>query len=643
MNLAYHPTTCLRILHFCGLIFFLSVANSQSNYVDQLVEHFYEEDTVAMYRLVDSMQAHITEDEGTALNMLGTMLVDKMKGKSIDKKQWLDSFSTLITKESALYGEYCGQKLIYDHERAPHSKMEDQLVLEALQDSLYFTDRVMADIYHNAAVGFYKDGLYELGKAYALKAYHSVYADNNLWAKARYANALGSLSKDSKQETLEYLNYAIQHGSPGVQVPALANLAVYYGKNMNLDSALYCINKAIDLNTSLIRKNKDLYGTRGNVYLTMKSYSKALDDYHMDFRFIHEQDSFSLAVNRLNVGVTYNLMKQQELAKSSFEEALGYARNLKNYRLREHLMKQLKLMYKEDNQLDKQIDILEKQLTLKDSIASHNRSKFAEEMQAKYDVKEAQSNQERAELVSRNLSDKNKRQLLFLIASAVLISLIALLSFLLYRQVKRQKQLNATLVQQRDKIDVLHRELNHRVKNNLSFMTSLLEMQGRRIEQVETRQIFKESESRLKALSLMHQNNYFQQDNSIEINLKQYIEEIVEQLQQIFDLPNKKLQIRTSLVDIEYDAEQAMRIAMIVNELVTNSIKHAFELVENPEIHITTSQSDDGKILMQYRDNGKGYIPTAQVTTNLNTESIGTKLIQLLERQLADSFSLQIQ
>jgi two-component sensor histidine kinase len=195
--------------------------------------------------------------------------------------------------------------------------------------------------------------------------------------------------------------------------------------------------------------------------------------------------------------------------------------------------------------------------------------------------------------------------------------------------------MNETLKQQKDKIQLLNRELNHRVKNNLAFMTSLLEMQGRRTESAETKQALIESESRLKALALVH-SQLFRSDTDTEVNLKNYLEEIKEHLLGIFSLPDKELSIETDFCDYTINAEDAMRLGLIVNELVTNSVKHAFSDIENPQITISTNINSEGKLTLNYSDNGPGISKT--MGDNIKESSLGIKLIDLLRKQLGDRY-----
>ena len=97
--------------------------------------------------------------------------------------------------------------------------------------------------------------------------------------------------------------------------------------------------------------------------------------------------------------------------------------------------------------------------------------------------------------------------------------------------------------------------------------------------------------------------------------------------------------IQIHLIDKVVDAEDAMRIGLILNELVTNSVKHAFTQVDDPTIQIETTLRGD-KVVLRYRDNGPGITEQA-VLLSTRKQSLGVRLITLLERQLEDVLELE--
>ena len=296
----------------------------------------------------------------------------------------------------------------------------------------------------------------------------------------------------------------------------------------------------------------------------------------------------------------------------------------------------VKLRIKNNGEKDKD---LEQFILYNDSLFQQTEKSIDNELLEKYssEIKQLENDQLKSAQFHKELTIQRQRN--YLIIGGLILGLICMLSFLLWRQKNNQKTLSRNLKSQRDQIKILNRELNHRVKNNLAFMSSLLEMQGRRTNFDETRQALKESESRINALSLVHMN-LFKDDNDTEVNLESYLEEIVLHLKEIYDTPEKEILISYNFTDYTIDAEHAMRVGLILNELITNSIKHAFNSIENPLINIET-QKIDGKLLLLYKDNGPG-IQEQVLVNNEAAESMGVKLISLLTQQLEKDVVLQI-
>jgi two-component sensor histidine kinase len=207
----------------------------------------------------------------------------------------------------------------------------------------------------------------------------------------------------------------------------------------------------------------------------------------------------------------------------------------------------------------------------------------------------------------------------------------------MWRQRNKLKSFNTEISNQKDKIDTLHKELNHRVKNNLAFMTSLLEMQGRRTSSEEAKEIVQDSESRLRALSLVHSHLY-DKTESTNINLKTYLQDISNNLEQIFSKPDRRLNINNDIDELEVDAEIAMRIGLVLNELVTNSIKHAFNDHKEAIVNIGSFIGADNKINLKYDDGSEFNLDTFDTSAS---NSMGAKLIKLIRSQLRQEVVFQ--
>ncbi|WP_281951266.1 7TM diverse intracellular signaling domain-containing protein [Nitrosophilus kaiyonis] len=186
---------------------------------------------------------------------------------------------------------------------------------------------------------------------------------------------------------------------------------------------------------------------------------------------------------------------------------------------------------------------------------------------------------------------------------------------------KKTKELRYAL----DEKDVLIKELHHRVKNNLQIIISLLRLQSDKIENKKLSQILLESENRIRALSSVHEMLY-KSDNIAEIDAREYLENLVKEISLSFSY---KENIKVTVIsNAKLSMDKAIYCGLIINELITNAFKHAFDdnhgeievaLIERPKDYELT-----------IRDNGKG------IGNSLNFgNSLGIKLVNtLIKKQL---------
>ena len=152
---------------------------------------------------------------------------------------------------------------------------------------------------------------------------------------------------------------------------------------------------------------------------------------------------------------------------------------------------------------------------------------------------------------------------------------------------------------------VLLQEVHHRVKNNLTIISSLLNLQANKAKDEYHKKLFYESRDRLNSIATVHQLLYQSRSYS-SVNFKNYLEEILRNLNNSFSADNKKITIKNGINDVELDVSTAIPLALIVNELVTNSYKHAFNKTKEGVIEISLIENNK-KIFLRIKDNGPGY------------------------------------
>ncbi len=183
--------------------------------------------------------------------------------------------------------------------------------------------------------------------------------------------------------------------------------------------------------------------------------------------------------------------------------------------------------------------------------------------------------------------------------------------------------------------DVLLQEIHHRVKNNLQIVSSLLSLQSRYIEETESVEIFRDSQSRIKSMALVHEKLY-QSGDLTRIDLAEYVPDLVSDLFRSYCVNYNQVQFKVNSENISLDINTAIPCGLIINELVTNSIKHAFQGIIEGEIIIELKYEDDC-LKMKVQDNGVGF--PEEVNLN-NIKTLGLQLVISLTKQLDGSIEL---
>lgn len=189
-----------------------------------------------------------------------------------------------------------------------------------------------------------------------------------------------------------------------------------------------------------------------------------------------------------------------------------------------------------------------------------------------------------------------------------------------------QEQINESL---KEKI-VLLREIHHRVKNNLQIVSSLLNLQAGYITDKKILEVFKESQTRIRSMALIHEKLYQSRDLD-KINFSDYIQSLIKDLFSSYRSQADKINIKSETGEIFLEIDQAILCGLIVNELISNAIKHAFKGREEGEI-IVKLQEVDGEYKIIVKDNGIGFPKDINIE---NSETLGLQLVTSLTSQMS--------
>jgi len=187
--------------------------------------------------------------------------------------------------------------------------------------------------------------------------------------------------------------------------------------------------------------------------------------------------------------------------------------------------------------------------------------------------------------------------------------------------------------------EVLLKEIHHRVKNNMQVISSLLQLQAQYVEDEPTLALFEESQTRIHSMALIHEQLY-QSEHLDRIDLPPYVQNLVANLYQSFGCGNTAIQFNLNLDPIYLNIETAIPCGLIINELVSNSLKYAFRQSLGGEINIDIHKINPQEFQLIIQDNGSGFPPDFDVE---NAETLGLRLVRMLAYQLEASIDIDSQ
>lgn len=286
---------------------------------------------------------------------------------------------------------------------------------------------------------------------------------------------------------------------------------------------------------------------------------------------------------------------------------------------------QLVLLYKESSSALFEHGFYKESLDFMTESSILTRKIYSEELAeslADYKTKELKKNKE------LEVKQAKERVNFYITFSGVIAGLMILLIFVFINNRKKSIKLE----EKNKENELLLKEIHHRVKNNFQTISSLIEMQGKNIEDEKTLVRLKEGQSRIKSMSLIHQKLY-QKDMISTIDFQEYAVQLIDQILNLYGYP--KTNVKIELNGLNLDVDTAIPIGLILNELVTNSCKYAFKENHEACLCLSFSQQKPGEFKLIYKDNGPG-IPSSFDLKK--SESLGLRLIQRLTKQLQGTF-----
>jgi two-component sensor histidine kinase len=248
--------------------------------------------------------------------------------------------------------------------------------------------------------------------------------------------------------------------------------------------------------------------------------------------------------------------------------------------------------------------------------------------------------------IAEERATTNRKALITTVIISFLCLIIAVVSAFLFFRFRKKNALlrlqqetirntNAKLTDAIDQKNVLYKELNHRVKNNLTILSGLIYLQESGEKSEKQKDLYKTLRERIQSMALVHQNLY-EFNEALKINFQEYLRQLIPNIAAAFS-NGVKTSTEISCDNLIIEMDEAVPLAIIINEIITNSFKHAFRVGTVGQIQLW-SETTNGKRVIHYRDNGPGMPNDYE---NINTQSLGMRLVKLMILQLKASLKYE--
>lgn len=403
-------------------------------------------------------------------------------------------------------------------------------------------------------------------------------------------------------------------------------LADFQNSISYLDSSIH-INQILKDTVLLARS----YSQKGNAFRILKNdYKKAKDNLLLaDKYFRTHPDQTMLFNNLIFLGKNELSANNTKGALKYFELAKDYIINTERKQKKQEIFQLLKETYSSVGNYEKAFEAFVNYDKLYKETQNTERQKYVEEIQTKYetDQKEKQIQIQRLKLSQAS----NQKNLFVVLALLFAIALLGAIAFIKQKIKSNEKLAAQKLIVEKSlkEKDILLREIHHRVKNNLQVISSLLSLQSRYSDDPNIESALQEGKNRVKSMSLIHQNLY-QKENLTGIDIQDYFTKLFKSLFSSYNIHPDKIKLELDIDKLNLDVETVVPIGLIVNEMVSNSLKYAFPDNQAGVIKVSI-QENDHHISLQVSDNGIGISDLDKINSG---DSFGYTLIESFKKKL---------
>jgi two-component sensor histidine kinase len=462
--------------------------------------------------------------------------------------------------------------------------------------------------------------------------YFQHYADSNTVSSSYFGLGYIYLIKGDNVPAKSYFYKSLSYADdwPLIESEIYGNLAMIYTDLENPDSAEICFR----LSAVLSKEIPSIYNLNLYEFALFKDKQGEADSalYYLEYVLAAEGQGMDLEqyqVMQLDYARILAQQGRKNIAKRYYDLAHNLVEKSQNPKHLQKLYESKAYVYESLGDHATALAAYKKYRQLQDSIQnSENQQKF-KEIETRYETekKEQEIQYLNAEKEVSAIKLASSRR--WVIGLTLGLAALALLSFFLFWQQRK-------ITQQRDQINValkekeiLLREIHHRVKNNLQFISSLLGLQTEHVSDETALGALQEGQDRVHSMALIHQDLY-REDNLTGVDMKNYFTKLVRGLFDSYNIRRNQITLDLDIEELNLDVDSVIPIGLIVNELVSNSLKYAFPGGQKGKISVTL-QEQNNQLVLKVSDDGVGM--STDDSGKLGT-SFGYRLIEVLCEQM---------
>lgn len=393
----------------------------------------------------------------------------------------------------------------------------------------------------------------------------------------------------------------------------LNNIGEAHKELHQYDSAVFYLERSLELKRilDLPEHEANTLNAMGEVYQAMKNYPGAL-------RYYRNAYAIRMAKNRgADIANSANSLASLYTDTRQYKEAEKFLLIARQICERDSLRGELLINYKLSRKVYRLLGRTEQALLFDDryiilyeEMNREEQLKHIQNLNIQY--QSAQKEQELHTLFEQTKADKRIRKVIIVFSLAV----ISVILFAYYQKRKSKQQ-----------TELMMRELNHRAKNNFQQLSGLLLLYYKQLKDPVAKKAIKETADRVQAMSVVHRKLYLNEEITL-ARVDVFMKELAEELMLSYGYNHNTLRLKFDLEPVSIAADKAVPLSLIMNELLTNTFKYAFEANPDPALELSLHRPEK-KIVLEVKDNGPG-MPAQQGTE----ASFGLRLVRTLCKQI---------